>query len=613
MKTILSIFVILALTKPLIAQQDSLKDVLPLKVGSKWKYSFDDGFRNNFAHSSSEDKGSVEYEIIGKSSYSLGIIWKVFQRRDFTRSSFISYNWHYEHIKDSSNFDIIEKEIGGHELYTPWFEQAGVLGIRNSAEDSSKFFRYVTADFLDTLKRQINFKDPSNPPPMYNHKYSYSLLKDTGIVKLIYSQFSGWGRSWAEYTLQEFHGVYDDPHLSLPLTNLSLITMTGTAKDTTIKINNDGLQSLLITDVVSDNQNFAVVNFSSVIEPRGEGFVTIRYNSSITGIFSGSLFINSNSINTSNTIYLTCNFYEEAIIATDRYDSFDFGLVINRTLSKMAYTIENKGNISLKFDSVKIDNNAYTNTFYSMVILPGQIIADTIFFSPHYTSQHQGTLSIFSNAKSSPKILYLKGSSSEETKVSFSRTLIDFGVSNVGVMKEETISISNYGKETIFIRRRMESGNCCGIHWPFNFGDQKWYASKEVKPGDIFSETLLFTPLNTEKYSDAVIYEFYVPNIGITKVEKVLLEGNIPYSIEQNYPNPFNLTTKIKFHIASHSDVTLKVFNSLGEEVVILVNENLNPGNYEKIFNAANLSSGIYFYRLQSKDFSQTRKFILLK
>jgi len=117
MKTILSIFVILALTKPIIAQQDSLKDILPLTVGNKWKYSFEKGFRNNFAHSSSEDKGSVEYEIIGKSSYSLGILWKVFQRRDFTRSSFISYNWHNEHIKDSSSFDIIEKEVGWHELY----------------------------------------------------------------------------------------------------------------------------------------------------------------------------------------------------------------------------------------------------------------------------------------------------------------------------------------------------------------------------------------------------------------------------------------------------------------------------------------------------------------
>lgn len=613
MKTILAVIVILSFSKPLIAQQDTLKDVLPLAIGNKWEYSFVEGSSSSFVHQSSEDKGTVEYEIIGKQNFSTGTTWKVFQRRNLTRKFFISYQWHYEYIKDSSNFNIIEIEDGLHELYTPSYERFGVLGLRYSAEDSSKFFRYVAVDYPDKFMRHLNFKDPSNPPPMYNHKYVYTLQKDTGIVKLNYSQSSGWSNSWAGYIMKEFHRNYYEPHLSIPLNSLSLETMTGTAKDTTIKIMNDGSQSLLISDVVSDNANFSVVNFSSEIPPKAVGFITIRYNSSLTGISDGTLFINSNSINTPNTIYLTCNFYEEAIMVIQHSDSFDFGLAINGTANKIIYSIENKGNISLDIDSVKIDNPIFSNTFYSINILPGQTITDTIYFSPHSTSQYHATLILYSNAKVSPKVFYLRGSSAEEAKMNISRIQVDFGVSNVGVTKEETISITNNGKESIYIRRHMESGKCCDIYWPFNFADPKWYESKEIKPGEEFSETLLFTPLNSERYFDAVIYEFYVPNIGTTKVEKVMLEGNIPYSLEQNYPNPFNTSTKIKFHIGTHSDVTLKVYNLLGEEVLTLVNENLKPGSYEKIFNAANLSSGVYLYRFQSKDFLQTKKFILLK
>lgn len=84
-------------------------------------------------------------------------------------------------------------------------------------------------------------------------------------------------------------------------------------------------------------------------------------------------------------------------------------------------------------------------------------------------------------------------------------------------------------------------------------------------------------------------------------------------SLEQNYPNPFNPTTEIGFRIVNFGLVTLKVFDVLGREVATLVNEQLQPGTYERSFNGSGLSSGIYFYRLQAGDFSATRKLMLLK
>jgi hypothetical protein len=85
------------------------------------------------------------------------------------------------------------------------------------------------------------------------------------------------------------------------------------------------------------------------------------------------------------------------------------------------------------------------------------------------------------------------------------------------------------------------------------------------------------------------------------------------FALEQNYPNPFNPSTSIKYAVSNQQFVLLKVYDVLGNEVATLVNEEKAPGHYEVEFNAAGLSSGIYIYRLQSGDFVQSRKMLLLK
>jgi hypothetical protein len=87
----------------------------------------------------------------------------------------------------------------------------------------------------------------------------------------------------------------------------------------------------------------------------------------------------------------------------------------------------------------------------------------------------------------------------------------------------------------------------------------------------------------------------------------------ISYTLLQNYPNPFNPSTSIQYAISSTQFVTLKVYDLLGREVATLINEENNPGNYAVEFNASQLSSGIYFYKLQAGDFVETKKMILIK
>jgi hypothetical protein len=100
---------------------------------------------------------------------------------------------------------------------------------------------------------------------------------------------------------------------------------------------------------------------------------------------------------------------------------------------------------------------------------------------------------------------------------------------------------------------------------------------------------------------------------AVTGVEEK--ENNIPtnFSLAQNYPNPFNPATTIEFSLSIQSAVTLKVYDILGKEVATLVNDNLQSGTYKINFNGNNLSSGVYFYKIQAGNFEQTKKLLLMK
>lgn len=110
------------------------------------------------------------------------------------------------------------------------------------------------------------------------------------------------------------------------------------------------------------------------------------------------------------------------------------------------------------------------------------------------------------------------------------------------------------------------------------------------------------------------------PLTEIVGIKNISTEIPSTFSLEQNYPNPFNPETKIRFSIPlCHSCggrnpyATLKVFDILGKEVATLVNQDLQPGTYETTFDASNLTSGIYYYKLTAGNYSATKKMILIK
>ncbi|MGH7596678.1 MAG: T9SS type A sorting domain-containing protein [bacterium] len=130
----------------------------------------------------------------------------------------------------------------------------------------------------------------------------------------------------------------------------------------------------------------------------------------------------------------------------------------------------------------------------------------------------------------------------------------------------------------------------------------------------------------TQNASTQVVSGFLVhPSISGLKTaveEKTQEESQLPtsYELEQNYPNPFspsgtfvNPSTTIAFALPKPSEVTLKIFDASGREVATLVEGRLPAGKHEVVLDASPFSSGVYFYRLQAGEFSQTRRLMLVK
>jgi hypothetical protein len=145
-------------------------------------------------------------------------------------------------------------------------------------------------------------------------------------------------------------------------------------------------------------------------------------------------------------------------------------------------------------------------------------------------------------------------------------------------------------------------------------GSHNWSSSAETANDE---NTLI---LHSKRIANLYLQEFkqrYVDAGGsdgiVLSVKSLTAETPASYELQQNYPNPFNPSTRIQFSIVDARIVTVKVYDILGREVATLVNERMIPGVYTVMWNAARLSSGIYFVRLQAGTYTAVRKVVLMK
>lgn len=139
------------------------------------------------------------------------------------------------------------------------------------------------------------------------------------------------------------------------------------------------------------------------------------------------------------------------------------------------------------------------------------------------------------------------------------------------------------------------------------------YNSENIAPGDSIVQYVAIAYGATEAEMLISLQEAQEKYYELTSVESD--HNTIPYGfvLEQNYPNPFNPSTSIKFGIPEASNISLKIFNTLGEEVAELVNEYMDAGTYRYNFDASKLPSGVYVYTLQTGEQLISKKMTLIK
>ena len=159
---------------------------------------------------------------------------------------------------------------------------------------------------------------------------------------------------------------------------------------------------------------------------------------------------------------------------------------------------------------------------------------------------------------------------------------------------------------------------------------KKWISGVDFENDSFYSEYVTITDYNltdqtrlrfrcsaSDDEDDIYLDEIRVSasnrllQVDVTEPEVSVVPDKLV--LDQNYPNPFNPTTSISYSIPIESFVSLLIYDVLGRKVTALINEKKQKGNYEIEFNGGNLTSGIYYYRLQAGDFVRTRKFVLLK
>jgi len=132
--------------------------------------------------------------------------------------------------------------------------------------------------------------------------------------------------------------------------------------------------------------------------------------------------------------------------------------------------------------------------------------------------------------------------------------------------------------------------------------DGNWVLSKK---------SIGFTSAHDENFEfDCERFEVFYSEV--TELDNALSSPN-KFELSQNYPNPFNPITVIKYSIHKANNVTLQIFDVLGSEVLEIVNKEQPSGNYQVVLNATQITSGIYYYRLQAGDFIETKKMVLIK
>jgi len=343
---------------------------------------------------------------------------------------------------------------------------------------------------------------------------------------------------------------------------------------------------------------------------------TLRFTPTAPGDTAGYVVIVSNDPASPDTIAVA-GFGASYTMTLSRRD-VDFETVRVGCSVDSVITITNTGNSILVVDSIKSDHPSITCVPASLTIPVGASVTDTLRFSPLAGDSSIGHVVFAGNASSSPDTITVAGYGATYGCTLSTRS-IQLGTVRVGLPRDTVITLTNTGNQPIQISGITPSA-------------PEFVASPSqftIPVGGAVQDTLRFTPVSEGELTAQIIFRHdstWADTIIVMAngtLTGVLAGMGIPevYSLSQNYPNPFNPSTTIRYGLPQRSMVLLAVYNSIGQQIATLVDEEQEAAYHEIRFDAPRLASGIYFYRIHARradggqggDFVQVRKFILVK
>jgi len=278
-------------------------------------------------------------------------------------------------------------------------------------------------------------------------------------------------------------------------------------------------------------------------------------------------------------------------------------------------TLVNPFNFNLNIDSLKFQSeNFFSVGVIDSVLVPGNNNSISLGFSPSQFGELTSRLIIYNDFIIDE--IELSGTSPVPTLFNFPYNN-NFGDVQVGDTARTTIKLSSESLNKIEIDSIYMQVNQLffidSIDFPINIDFQ-----------DTVSFNVFFVPITQSVLpkQDHIIIRSNSLNDPLSLVIKgrgvnpnaVENEDKINnYVLSECYPNPFNPNTTIEYQVPKTSKIKISVYNLVGEEIAIIVNEEQTQGKYKVEFNGVNLSSGVYFYKMQTEEYTSTKKFILLK
>jgi hypothetical protein len=484
--------------------------------------------------------------------------------------------------------DIVLVEGGGQSRYDLNLKYTGGFGTTNFKEDSLDVIVFV---------------------------FSTNLLSEKVVSEIAFDDIVFIYEDGKTITIEDGgEPKFASLKVAKPKVNFGAVA-TGIKRIDSVLITNIGDAPLVISKVWTDNARFSAKCSSMTIAPRASTNVVVEFTQdSIPGVKKGKLFIEHNAPSKKDSIELTADYLVLASTFRTAQTKINFGAVASGIKKSDSVLVSNIGNIPLVISKIWTSDSAFSakcsvNTInqQSSASIQVEFTQDSIPVAKHgwLYIKHNGLNKLDSIELTADYLVLFPNLKLEKTK-------INFGILVQGSKKTDSILITNLGEAPLVISKI----------WTDNPAFSAECSVLTVAPQDSITVLVEFLQDSVSGLKNG---KLYIEHNAVNKLDSVVLtadfmtsvgdENHLPkeFSLSQNYPNPFNPSTTIKYSIESKQFVRIVIYDLLGKEVVVLVDEEVGAGEHSVVFDAKNLSSGTYLYRIQAGNFIATKRMMLLK